>query len=139
PLGLIASVEPHLGHDIVRRVIAPPSPVLLRLWRQPNASHALDIRKTHRDLISPLLPQELAERLILSHDTLFVLVCIHVSVIQNSRQVARAAMPGLAAANNRKTVTKGPVCPTTTVPAKNCRRRPRSLGRGRTAFPHRTA
>src|SRR5680860_213071 len=47
-LGLITCLEPHLSHDVVRSVIAPPCAMELRLRRQLHARYLFDFLEGHR-------------------------------------------------------------------------------------------
>src|SRR5882724_1577065 len=61
-------VEPNLGHDVVRRIVAPPSRIVRRIGRQLSSDDPLNFRKCHRYFLAPLGAQKFAQTSVLAHD-----------------------------------------------------------------------
>src|SRR2546426_11913564 len=59
--------EPHLGHDIVTGVVAPPGGILRRIPRKLGADHAFDFGEGHRQFVGALGTEKFSKRGIFAH------------------------------------------------------------------------
>src|SRR3954465_11891608 len=75
PRALEAGWEPHLGHHVVVRIVAPPRAMMLRLGRQLHAGDLLDFAEGERHFLRALLTQKFAERFVFAHAHSLYTVC----------------------------------------------------------------
>src|SRR6266508_3338930 len=65
---LIACFKPGLRHYVVRWIVAPPSAVMLCLWRKFGTDNSLDFSEGKQNFVAPLFAEKRAQRFVFAHD-----------------------------------------------------------------------